>query len=130
MDRTVYCVHHTDNAGRKRRLEKRFRELGMQPEWIESYHPRDRGSWDHDGLSANSVGETSCALKHRDALRRQVADRVAMAVILEDDVELPDGFATKLDKWLAEFEELGGDILMIGTCYDLHVEAEELVEGR
>ena len=130
MDHHLFVLHHTDERGRRRKLEKRFRELGIDGvEWVETYHPRDRESWDTDGLVADgSVGETSCELKHRDALRRQVERGIPVSVILEDDVELPDNFATDLPGWLDEFAALDGDILMIGTCYDMHV--EQTVPGR
>jgi GR25 family glycosyltransferase involved in LPS biosynthesis len=124
----VFCIHHTDERARKRRLTTRFRQLGMEIQWIETYRPRDMKAWDHEGLSANSVGETSCALKHRDALRRQVAEGIELAVILEDDVDLPDGFDEDLARYLSEFTAIGGDVLMIGTCYDMHV--ERLEAGR
>jgi glycosyl transferase family 25 len=124
----VFCLHHTDHPGRKRRLVRRFHELGIDVEWIETYHPRDIGTWDHEGLSGDSLGETSCALKHRDAMRRQVAEGIDVAVILEDDVELPDGFGEDLERYLAEFAQLSGDVVMIGTCFDMHV--SELEPGR
>jgi FkbM family methyltransferase len=124
VDYHVFVLHHTDERGRKRRLLRRFREVGMQDvEWVETFHPRDRDSWGVETLVAGgSIGETSCELKHRDALRRQVDRGIPMAVILEDDVELPDRFADDLPGWLDEFRALDGDILMIGTCYDMHVE--------
>lgn len=128
MSRRFFCLHHTDEGGRKRRLTKRFAELGLEVEWIETYHPRDRDTWDHEGLSAGSIGETSVALKHRDAIRRQVAGGIDLGVVFEYDVDLPDDFATALDGWLEEFSELAGDILMIGTCFDIH--APDVVPGR
>jgi glycosyl transferase family 25 len=125
MDYHVFCIHHTDNASRKQRLLQQFEELDLEVEWIETYHPRDRSSWDHHGLSENSIGETSCALKHRDAMRRQVERGIELAVILEDDIELPDTFVADLDRWLREFRELHGDMLMIGVSFDLHVDRTE-----
>jgi GR25 family glycosyltransferase involved in LPS biosynthesis len=127
-DIRIFCLHHTDNRARKRNLLKRFPEVGLDVEWIETYHPRDRKHWDHDGLSGHSVGETSCALKHRDALRRQVRDGTEIAVLLEDDIELPDGAHAELERYIEEFREQKGDILMIGTCYDMHV--DEVDPGR
>ena len=53
----VFCIHHTDERARKRRLAKRLRHLGIEVEWIESYHPREMKAWDHEGLSANSGGQ-------------------------------------------------------------------------
>jgi GR25 family glycosyltransferase involved in LPS biosynthesis len=130
MRHRIYCIHHTDNRSRKRRLLKRFDELGLEVEWIETYHPRERASWDHDGLSADSIGETSCGLKHRDVLRRQLIEDIDVAVVLEDDIDLPDTFRDDLDRYLREFEELGGDLLMIGTAFDMHVPAVQLEPGR
>lgn len=124
----LFCIHHADNTRRKKRLLKRFEELGLQAEWVESYHPRDLARWDHDGLSGNSVGETSCALKHRDAMGRQVNREIPLALVLEDDVELPDSFVTEIGDWLKEFRALEGDILMIGACFDMH--PEEIEPGR
>ena len=97
----------------------------MDVDWIETYHPRDIETWDHHGLSGGSIGETSCALKHRDAMRRQIAEGIDVAIILEDDVELPDGFGEDLERYLREFSDLNGDVLMIGTCFDMHVEELE-----
>jgi hypothetical protein len=125
MDYHVFCIHHTDNESRKRRLLQQFSDLGLDVEWVETYHPSERGSWDHEGLSENSIGETSCALKHRDAMRRQVERGMDLAVILEDDIELPDSFVADLDRWLREFAELRGDMLMIGVSFDLHVDRTE-----
>jgi GR25 family glycosyltransferase involved in LPS biosynthesis len=121
----LFCIHHTDNSRRKKRLLRRFAELGLEAEWVETYHPRERPRWDHDGLSGGSVGETSCALKHRDAMRRQVERSIPMVLVLEDDVDLPDSFARDLGTWLEEFKELRGDILMIGACFDMHPETIE-----
>jgi hypothetical protein len=128
VDVRLFCTHHTDLRSRKKRLLKRFAELGLAVEWIETYHPRDRGAWDHDGLSIESIGETSISLKHRDALRRQVSGSIERAVVLEDDVELPDDFAGALAGWLDEFHALGGDLLMIGTCCGIH--APDVVAGK
>jgi hypothetical protein len=123
LEYRVFCIHHTDNRQRKRRLRRIFRDVGLdQVEWVETYHPRDRARWGYGGLAAGSIGETSCALKHRDAIRRQVEREIATAVILEDDVDLPPTFRADLNRWLREFEELRGDILMIGTAFDMHVE--------
>ena len=121
----IFCIHHTDNRTRKKRLLRRFDQLGLTVEWIETYHPSERASWDHDGLSGGSIGETSCALKHRDALRRQVARRLPLAVVLEDDIDLPKTFPTDLERYLAEMAELPGDIMMIGTCLNMHIPATE-----
>jgi glycosyl transferase family 25 len=121
----VFCLHHTDETVRKTRLQQQFAELGLAVEWVETYHPRDRDAWDHEGLSGESIGETSCALKHRDALRRQVERQLPVAVMLEDDVDLPDSFAADLERWLREFAELDGDVLMIGTAFDMHVPADD-----
>jgi GR25 family glycosyltransferase involved in LPS biosynthesis len=92
-------------------------------EWVETFHPRDRKNWGIDHLVADgSIGETSCELKHRDALQRQVQRRIPLSLILEDDVELPDDFMDKLPGWLDEFRSLSGDILMLGTCFNMHAE--------
>jgi glycosyl transferase family 25 len=117
----IFCLHHTDEPERKDRLQQQFAAMGLDVEWVETYHPSDRDRWDHDGLSGNSVGETSCALKHRDALRRQVDRRLSVSVILEDDVDLPDTFGTDIERWLREFAALEGDVLMIGTAFDMHL---------
>jgi GR25 family glycosyltransferase involved in LPS biosynthesis len=98
-------------------------------EWVETYHPRDRANWGIDYLVADgSIGETSCALKHRDALRRQVERGIPLSVILEDDIELPDDVLARLPGWIDEFRALSGDVLMLGTCFDLH--AVNVVAGR
>jgi hypothetical protein len=124
----VFCLHHTDLKARKRRLMKRFEELSLEVEWIETHHPRDRAGWDHEGLSSGSIGETSVALKHRDAIRRQVERGIELSVVLEDDVALPDGFPDLLEGWFHEFAALDGDILMIGTCCGIH--APDVEPGR
>jgi GR25 family glycosyltransferase involved in LPS biosynthesis len=120
----VFVTHHTDVGGRRRRLERQFRRMGLTDvEWVETFHPRDRESWGIDHLVADgSIGETSCELKHRDALQRQVERRIPISVILEDDIELPDDFPAKLPGWLNDFRALSGDILMLGTCFDMHVD--------
>jgi GR25 family glycosyltransferase involved in LPS biosynthesis len=122
-DAQIFVLHHTDARGRRRRLERQFRRMDLTGiEWVETYHPRDRDNWAIGHLVADgSIGETSCELKHRDALRRQAERRIPMAVIVEDDIELPDDFAAALPRWLAEFRELDGDVLMLGTCFNLHV---------
>jgi GR25 family glycosyltransferase involved in LPS biosynthesis len=123
-----FCVHHTDLESRKRRLVRRFAELGLEVEWIETHHPRDSASWDDVGPTTATPAELSVAFKHREALRRQVSRAIELAVVLEDDVDLPDDFRALLDGWLDEFRSLEGDLLMIGTCFGIR--APETVPGR
>jgi GR25 family glycosyltransferase involved in LPS biosynthesis len=122
-----FCLHHPDLRGRKRRMLKQFARQSMDVEWIEGFHPRDSAAWDV-GPTECSTLELSVALKHREAFRRQVSRAAEVAVVLEDDVELPDGFPALLEGWLAEFDSLHGDLLMIGTCFDIH--APETTPGR
>jgi len=122
-----FCLHHPGLRGRKRRMSKQFARAGLDVEWIEDFPPAESAAWDV-GQTVCSAIELSLALKHREAFRRQVSRAADLAVVFEDDVELPDCFPVLLEGWLREVESLDGDLLMIGTCFDLH--APEIVPGR
>jgi len=116
----MFCVHHRDLRQRKRRLTRVFGELGFAVEWVETYHPRDVDTWDHPPIAAVSIQASSCGLKHRQIIRRQIDEEIGLIVVFEDDVQLPKTFAPDLDRYLDEFAALGGELLMIGSGNAFH----------
>ena len=116
-----FCLHHTGAPERKLALEPRFKELGIEVEWVELFHPStiDVSSLNitHDGLN---LGEISLYLKHQYCYDQQQKHGYENILVFEDDIMLPDmDFWAYMDRVVKEFEEIQGDINFIGECCDI-----------
>jgi len=117
----TFCLHHTDRPERKINLEEVFQREGLTVEWVEDFHPStiDVSKLDlqHD-LNINAI---SVYLKHQKCYESQKKNGYENILIFEDDVIIPEdfGFNSFLDKSMADFERLKGDLMFIGGAFDI-----------
>jgi glycosyl transferase family 25 len=102
-DTRIFVINLKTSLSRKELLQKRLAELNLKAEFIEAVN----GS----ALSESEVrehtqplnyaylpGEIGCALSHQLIYKRMVAENISKALILEDDVHLPDNVAEILSR--------------------------------
>jgi len=58
-----------------------------------------------------------------------IAEHYEHALIMEDDVILCEGFATKLNTYISQLPECY-DMLFIGDGCDLHIQKDRLIQGQ
>lgn len=116
----IFVINLESSVRRREMMESQFCRLGLDYEIVPAINGhllteeeislrcdpeavRREPEW----LSRGAIG---CALSHREAQRRIVEQHLPLAVILEDDVRLPDDFGNLL----AEVEAaVGGDELIL-----------------
>jgi len=138
----VYCCHHPAEhlASRKHKLSSFFVDNDMTVEWVELGTPEEARAYDNaelvqkiltkgplhcrgDYVKANELSYRliSLILKHNYCFEQQVENNYENILILEDDADLFNTFSESyFNKCMAEYTELGLDLLFLGTCCDLH----------
>lgn len=87
-----------------------------------------RDEFAHEKFSRSlSMAEIGCALSHVGLYEMLVRENIDVALVIEDDVELVDGFAGRLTTIMKELPE-GWDVLQLYfTCSDVERISEHLV---
>ena len=114
----IFVCHHRPLAGRKKELQKFFIKNNIDVEWVESYLPNEIGDEYQRVVGKINDSEISIYLKHEHCLKEQVKNNFDYALILEDDVDLPDNFNDYLRNCMNEFVSYQPklDGLMLGSC--------------
>jgi GR25 family glycosyltransferase involved in LPS biosynthesis len=127
----VFVIHYTKLSDRRAAMEKQLDKHGISADWITQYdkeelnnYPRDRFRWIKEfgwlavGSGDISLAETSLYFKHKHAFEKIVAGNAEMALILEDDAVLSNGFVLSLNKYVSELDHSNGtwDVLSLGSC--------------
>lgn len=119
----IYCLHHKPAIERKEKLLKDFEHHGLEVEWIESFPPEEIDRSQLDIRHKLNDAQLSLYLKHRTALYYQlVRSDASPTIVMEDDIILPYNWDMKgyFKRILQDFEEMDGDILNIGTAFNMH----------
>lgn len=91
----IFVINLKSSSGRRELLQKRLDELNLDAEFIEAVNGYDltESEMALHTLPLNYAymkGEVGCALSHQSIYKKMVDDNIDTALILEDDVSLPD----------------------------------------
>ncbi len=141
----IFVVHHSPLVDRKNRLEKIFKKLDLDVEWVEKYLP-DEIDYDKEvgrpviekgtefAIQQNkytyhknvgkkvTISELSLILKHKYCLLKQIENNYENIIIFEDDINLDINSIKYLNDNMDEFQDGVNkyelDILMLGTAFN------------
>lgn len=103
----IFVINVPAQKERREFMEKQLQHLGLEYEFIEAVsgevpQVERRGYEPERAIEENGErllpGEIGCALSHLGLYERMVEEEIVEAVILEDDVLLPDNFQKMVDK--------------------------------
>ncbi|WP_380183603.1 glycosyltransferase family 25 protein [Kalamiella sp. sgz302252] len=91
----IFIINLERSVDRKNALTERCEQLGLQVEFIKAVDGRVFTKAEVEKLTAKInyaflPGEIGCALSHQLIYKRMVEEKIDSALILEDDVTLPD----------------------------------------
>ena len=91
----IFIVNLERSLDRKNILEKRCCELGLKVEFIKAIDGKNLSACDIKKMTrsinyAFMPGEIGCALSHQNIYKKMIEENIPEALILEDDVTLPD----------------------------------------
>lgn len=138
----IFLLHHSDQTYKKRYdyVSKRLREENIDFELIDGFAPDEI---DYDEIVKNysdfesvlieqikhhsyynfskkiSPASLSLVLKHLHCWKKQIENNYEYCLIIEDDCEIPFSFGEKLHLIMEEVKNVGCDLVMIGTAFDL-----------
>lgn len=99
----IFIINLKSSVSRKEALKKRLDELNLSAEFIEAVngYALSNSELTQHTLPLNYAymrGEVGCALSHQFIYKKMVAENITSALILEDDVNLPDNLAFVLSQ--------------------------------
>ncbi len=110
MSFSTYLINLDTAAERLQRMDARLKELGIAYERVSAVIgdqlSEPIGGFNPSGYRIRTGKQTNkrevgCYFSHMEVMRRFLKGDSSHALILEDDAELPDGFAALLDKVMA-----------------------------
>lgn len=112
----IFITHHAPCTERKMFIEQQFDEQGLYREYITEFHPDEI-------IVPQCVTTTpslhSLCLKHELALKKMLERNCEYCIVFEDDVILNDNFKEYFNAFFPQFLDLKGDLLMIGTAFNI-----------
>jgi len=127
IDRVFVC-HHQPLADRKICLLDKLKNNNIDVVWVEDFKGEDIKNVlsamhkDHpDAGKPVPISLLSLYLKHEKIFNIQKNENLENVLILEDDVDIPNGFESYFNACMKEFAEMNGDLLFLGICCGLEV---------
>ena len=119
----VFVVNLKNAVDKRHHMEAQFQKLGIQNyEFFEAINgaeltPEFIADNVHDyPHCALTLGEIGCALSHLEIYKKIVRENYACAMILEDDIALPNNFAELLDSMEASMTCAEGKVVSLGRA--------------
>ena len=101
----IYCINLERSKERKAGMEAQFLDQNLEVEFFKAFDGREMDITEEHMKERTNPGEYGCLLSHFEIWKDMVAKGHEKAVILEDDIQLPPNFESKLknlklpDKW-------------------------------
>ena len=118
--KAVIYVLSWNNPARKARLEDRFKQVGLTPNFIETTSVNDpelvAASKDHPDKRRN----WAIMNDHLKMIKAFLAGDATHGIFCEDDIYLKRTMATDLPVIMAEFDRLKLDLLLLGYLLDFN----------
>jgi GR25 family glycosyltransferase involved in LPS biosynthesis len=118
----IFITHHKPNVERKEFILEQFNKQGLYYEFIDGFHPDEIQT---PVCDTTTPSLHSLCLKHEAALKETIKRNCEYCIVFEDDIILNDNFKEYFNKFFPEFQKLNGDLLMIGTAFNIspsHIE--------
>ncbi|WP_374166304.1 glycosyltransferase family 25 protein [Arcticibacter sp. MXS-1] len=123
MNLKAYIIHVKGQEERKRHIESELAKTPFEYEFIEDGNISDlsheRLQKYFDGHMLDVKAASSCGYKHFLAYERIVREKLPMAIIFEDDIELFDNFLPILEQSLAEMANNNLKNMLVSYEYSL-----------
>lgn len=135
FDFPVYVIHAAHFVDRKKHITQALGHHGIAFEFVKAFDPKDiTAEIEEKYFSSNvelSTGAKSCALKHVHVMEMMHERQQSLALVLEDDLILDDGFVEWVQAFLDEASEFpAGYSIQLGCANNMYVPGRQLKNNQ